>query len=154
MISPRNLIKGLGIKCSERYTYCYHHAARMSYKTGTICRHNYVREFHRSTVSLTLTPLGTMLPLSGAQIQLAAGRAHQGTLFPRDFLHHNRGFHQNGRSKNGNNTETSIIVSDLWFSPTGSCLQKRCTSYPFTRAGCLLIAYPLRAGCLLIAYPL
>ena len=43
-----------------------------------------------------------------------------------DFCFHcnnNWGFHWKGHSKNGSNTKTSISVSDLWFSPTSSCLQ-------------------------------
>ena len=31
---------------------------------------------------------------------------------PRDFIRHNRGFHQRGQSENGNNTKTSAIVSE------------------------------------------
>ena len=77
-----------------------------------MCRLEPVREFHRSVLLPTLFPLDTPINPAGLisfgtllllwcrkSNYVAAGRAHEGSLFPRDFIYHNRGFHQNGQAK-------------------------------------------------------
>lgn len=56
------------------------------------------------------------LPKRNLDMQFVAVGAPQDTMAPLEFIQNNRAFHQQGHSRNANNTKTSRLVSDVIFS--------------------------------------